>query len=902
MLPQGQRPPAVAIAAILLVCSLSPLVLVSGPAEARLSGAEPLNGNQELIANPSLPYIYYGGNSQITAYNYQTGARTSEGLSGASSYVDSMDLSADGTKLAVACGATIYILTLTAGVPTSSSAISSQSGNVKSLCFGADGGIYVTYESSSYIDTYNPSSGYVAGLGVDTGLANTCILRTNEARTVLLAATMGSAADTVIISYSLAGGSTAIPSKTGQLGSVTGKLAQFEATNDRIYLACTNAAGIQVVSLSTMALETVFSMPSYPSGVALSRDDSVIYGISTGGTYPAGQSVIYAFDHSGNQLSRKYVSYETGPIVPTADSWVVGTAAPLTLETIGPEIEANSPAADAVYAYSPAYVRFNITHDPVIEASSITATVDGTVYPVLRMSSDVYQINLTSALSPGTHAVEVDVPWGGTTVPATWTFVSGSAEATALRPMLNLVEPAAGSSSTVSPDRIVLEMTAASPPPYKANATVTVNDLALSAVAGPDDPSRFVATIPSGLDLVGDNTVTARVSTDGLEVNDSWTFTVVDDTASGWAGGTVDYGDNFSMPSPADWTVQRDSRGWELTITGPSYNSVSTTVLVDIAHDTSVRANQAYIDTYAQTVLSDTIKGGEPAEMVGDVNHTAISYLTAGVWKIRLTAQGIQEAYALIVDEVNGNRWLIKCSASDTNFIDLWPTFEHVISGVKIKADNITPVVAPPGTQGYAYYRMLGDYQLMVPDNWTLKREAVIGDTTASLKLTGPRVGELHVTILLENGTDPSLRDDPAYLPSLVPNKFLPGLKARGIEASVYEGARILSISDHTAMVFSITWTDPQNNITMIQEVYYIVDGPSHRYWMFTCETPEGAYQSYAPIFDRVAQSFSPLSRAGAPSAESGPISETVLVFAVLGIIAAATIILVVAKRYRPRI
>ena len=879
---------------------MSPLI-VTDPADARLSGTQPLNGNQELIAHPSRTMIYYGGAGTVTAWNYETDSTYAVDLSDSRVDVSSMDISADGATLAAACGGNIYILSIASDSPTIIKTIPSSHGNVRSLCLGSGDVFYVSYETTNTIDTYTVGSGYI-GNGFDAGY--NCILEADEPRTHLLAGIMGSADNTRILEFDISTGASTTPSYLGESPSLGGYLAQFEATGDRVYVACTNAAGVQVLSAPGLGIVSTYGMLEHPSGVALSRDSSLVYGISTGGSYSTGSSVIYAFDSSGNKLSTRYVAYSAGPVVPTAHSWAIGTSYPLRLETIGPDIEAYAPAAGAAYTYTPSSVRFNITHDPVIDAASVAVTLDGAPYTAVRMETYVYQINLTSAPSAGSHAVVVTVPWGSMEVSASWTFVSGSTSVSALRPSLSLVDPTPDASTNTSPSQIVVGVAMPGPPAFRTDVTVTLNDLTLTAVADPDDPSRYIATLPAGLELTGSNNVTAKADVDGFIITKAWSFTVDEGSGTWTSYETISYGDNFSIPSPTAWAEQKDVGGWELVITGPSSNGVGTKVFVDIAHDTSVRGNRAYINTYAQTALTDTIDGGDPAEMVGDVNYTAISNLTAGVWKIRLTDQGVQEAYALIVDEVNGNRWLIKCTASDTSFIDIWPTFEHMISGVRIIAPGSIPAEAGESPQGYAYYRMLGDYQLMVPDNWTIKREVTSGDVTVSLKLTGPQVGEFHVTILLQNGTDPTIQDDREWLLSLVQSKFLPQLEAKGIEASVYEEPRILSISNYTTLVFSIKWTDLQNNVSFVQEIYYIVDEGGHRYWMFTCESPEGAYPAYVQIFDKVALSFTPLGGSSTTTSDGWFLSDptTVLILAVLAVTgAAAAMVFLVARWYRSK-
>jgi hypothetical protein len=92
--------------------------------------------------------------------------------------------------------------------------------------------------------------------------------------------------------------------------------------------------------------------------------------------------------------------------------------------------------------------------------------------------------------------------------------------------------------------------------------------------------------------------------------------------------------------------------------------------------------------------------------------------------------------------------------------------------------------------------------------------------------------------------------------------------------------------------------------MSVVQEIYYIVDEGNQRYWMFTCESPEEAYPTYVQIFDKVAQSFTPLSRSSTTATNGGLFSDptTVLMIAVLAVTGvAATIVFLVAQRYRSK-
>ncbi|MBI0584301.1 MAG: hypothetical protein ISF22_08755 [Methanomassiliicoccus sp.] len=893
MSSHGSRIAGPIIVLALLACSLSPLFIIAEPVSARLNGTDPLNANQELMSGRAGSIVFYGDTGQLTRWNYGTGTTDTVALTGTT--MNSLDISKDNTMVAVGGGNSIDIISLPALTVTKTIATAE---HVLSVRFGTGDDLYVTYEEADRIDYYSVSAGVVQHSAT---VGYTSVLETNTDKTVLLAISSGSSADTRIMMYGIAPGSAPAHSLTSS--SFGGKLAQAAATNEVIYLACTNAAGVQAISLSDLTLISTLPMEQYPSGVALSRDGKVVFGASSNGAYPSGLAAIYAFEAStGTRLSTRYVNYTAGPLASSDRDHAVVTSFPLRVETIGPAISPVAPVDASVYTYTPAYVRFNVVNNPVVEISDLTATIDSVAFPVAGISSGTYQVNLTGPLGTGTHGVVVTAKWGSMEVRGGWAFSTGSTVPSALRPVLSLIDPVPDSSTNITPDRIVLSV-AGSPPPISADVGITLDNLTLTAVRDVSDPTRFLVPLPSGLDLLGVNDLTARAEGEGFNLSGSWTFTITDDVPS-IEYKVVTYGGNFSIPAPVSWPVQTDFNGNELIIIGPTYDGTRTDVFVDIAREASVENSYAYIDGFANRTLDDLIGGGTAAEMVGGVNHTAISNLTAGAWKIRHTESGVQEAYALIVDGVNHDRWLIRCSASDTRFIDLWPIFEHMISGVSIEGAGSNPVDVPPSTQGYAFYRMLDDYQMMVPDNWTIKRTAATVSEPASLKLTGPKVGDLHVTILLQNGTDGAVQDDRAVLIALVESQFLPDLRSQGIPAELFEDPRILSISNHTAIVFSIKWTDLANDISLVRQVYYIVDEGTHQYWKFTCEAPEEAYLAYQPIFDKVAQSFSLISK-DAASGGGGFFSDpgTVMIIAVLAVTAAvAAIVFLIGMRYRRRV
>jgi hypothetical protein len=838
---------------LLLVSSLISLGVVSEQVSARIdSNGVSYNGNQELMADPIRTVFYHGDAGNLLVWNYAADTTVSVSLGGTT--VRSLDLSPDGSRVAVAVDDFIAIVNVTAA-PVLEASIDATYGNTVSVRFIDDNMLVVSYESSPNIATVDLQTSAV-GTPIDAGIFP--VLEVSDDGTTVLAFAIGSAASTVVKRYSVSGGTLTFDQESSSLGGFFSQ-ASVDWSGGRIYLACTDRTAVQVLNLGDLGQLSSLPLDGSPSGVARSRDGKVVYGVATGGDYPSGSSVLCAYDSgSGEILSKRYLSYSAGPIAPSADPWTVATASPLRLEGAGPIIEGTAPEDGEKFAYTPSYVQFTVSNDPAIEASDIIATIEGQTYEAVRVASNTFQANLTTPLVPGEHIVNLTVSWGSYSVPGSWRFISGSTDADAMSPSLTPVSPPSGYTSNATPGQIVVRVAMPSPPPISPAVTITVKGLTLNAVQDAVNTSDYTAALPTGLDLAGSNTAVGSVIVEGRIFNTTWSFDVIPIPGPGADFVVVAYGDNFSIPSPVSWTVQRDSGDYELVLTGPSYDGVVTVVSVDIVSDAAVRSDYDYINTFAQDLLQDEISAGHPSEMVGPINDTAISNLIAGVWKIRWTDGGQQEALALIVDEVGEVRWLVRCTSADTAFISLWPVFEQMISGVEIESAGQTDVEVPPPAQGYAYYRMMDDYQLMVPDNWTIKREGPTGMDNVSMWAVGPEVEGLNVDIVLQAGSEPSLAAEGNDLIYLVEDKFIPELQSQGIDASVYEDPRMVNISGLPTLTFVLRLDGLLASSSVIQEVFLIVDGG--RYWMITCSTPEGAYPTYQPIFDTVAQSFTVLS------------------------------------------
>lgn len=897
-----------------------------------------LNGNQELLTDPSRPVVYWGDDvGYLHVLNYSSGGTTLINLSGE---VRSLDLSPDGKYLAVASVSAIHIVDLTTEAIDSIFPLDIEP---RSIRYGNSDRLFVSDWNSNLVKILNSTTGTTTG---SFNAGHHVVMEIDDGGNTLLAFSQGGETNTTVSRYSIATDTPILLDSNDELGQFFSQ-AVVDWVNGTIYVACRSPFEIQARSIVSLEKIGSYPIPAFPNGIALSRDGKTIYGVSCHGGYGyEGSSAIYTYDVlNSTLLSIHYVHSDIGPIAPTDDPNKVALVAPLRLELVGPSIVPENPAPGSVYAYTPGYLSFNVESYVAINPEYVTASIDDFPYEVASPGGHRFMVNITEPLSVGHHEIEIKVLRGSWTVVSNWSFTIDPDLGGAIAPSLTLLAPEDGTSLIEAPVKIEVAYTEPTPPPLASEVSIIYDGTRLATYQDPYDRSHYFALPPSAPSSNFTIAIAGEIDLDTSTIQHSWSITcgngpglyagspasgsylgsspdqitaemylgspvatiyqasltvkidnniipstidedqnivaniasplssgvhqvhIVLDTSSGpleleWSFSIAPpgqsyqfirtyYGPDFNMLTPNNWTVSMDQplgNGLyaDLKILGPAYGGVTTNVLVQSGMDPDARGDQASIRAFADATRSGLGAQGYGVEMIGQINYTKVANLTAGIWHMRWCGYGMIQSMALVVDEDNGQYWLITCTISEGASDYVWPTFEKMITSIQINRTVGTI------EQEYHQYERVSDYSLLVPNGWTVKEDVTSGDTTFSLSVTGPRLDEFTINILLQNGTDPSIREDQAYLTSQVADRFIQALRGQGVEATLYEDPVFTTISNHTAMIVSIKWTSP----AIIQKTAFIVDEQHHRFWIFTCSAAESTYQEYSDVFDTVIESY----------------------------------------------
>ncbi len=533
-------------------------------------------------------------------------------------------------------------------------------------------------------------------------------------------------------------------------------------------------------------------------------------------------------------------------------SWTVVSNWSFTIDpdhagAIAPSLTLLAPLDGASLSEGPVKIEIAYTEPtPPPLASEVSIIYDGTRLATYQDPSErghYYSLTPSTPSPNFTIAIVGEIDLDTATIQHSWSITCGNG------PILYAGSPAPGSYLGSSPDQITAEVYLGDPASTINPASLTVkidNDIIPSTI---DVDQNIVANLANPLSSgVHQVHITLDTSSGPLEVE--WSFTIAPPGQSYQFIRTY-YGPDFNMLTPSNWTVSRDQplgNGLyaDLKILGPTYGDVTTNVLTQSEFDPEARGDLASIHAFANATMAGLGAKGYGVGMIGQLNYTKIANLTAGIWHMRYYGYGMIQTMALVVDEDNGQYWLITCTVAEGASDYVWPTFETMITSIQINR--------AVGTieQKYHSYERVGDFDLLVPDGWIVKEEVTSGNTTFSLSVTGPRCDGFTANILLQNGTDPSIREDRAYLTSQVADRFIQALRDQGVEATLYGDPVFTTISNHTTMIVTIKWT----SLAIIQKTAFIVDELHHRFWIFTCSAAESSYKEYSDVFDTVIESY----------------------------------------------
>jgi hypothetical protein len=548
---------------------------------------------------------------------------------------------------------------------------------------------------------------------------------------------------------------------------------------------------------------------------------------------------------------------------------------------VAPYLTLLSPADGAWLNYAPDSITVSLTDsDPPSQHPEVTITFDGNPLQTYPQNGT----NLYSAIVPSgpvsDHSVAIvgEIHVDGRVVSKEWHILI---DPLVLRePDMHDLYPVPDSVVTSLPTYVQAELFRGDPPvSVEAESAEVYVDGTLYYPDPLVDDTIHVTISPLP---VGSHHVKVGVDTSNGWLIREWDFTY--DPAAQFSFVKVYYGDEYSMLAPDTWTAEMDEvisgSRFDLVFTGHQIDGFYQNVNVQSGTGPKTDYDRSFFSNYLANTMAALADQGITVSEVGELNYTTVGDLTAGIWKLYWSGNGIMDAQALLVDPDSGRYWLITCTASQGSFGSVWPTFESMITSLEVEDGGLY--------FGYTHYTRASDYDLYIPDGWTTQAEYETGGITFSLFVTGPREDDFTVNILLTNGTDYSMKEDQTYLRAQINDRFLKELEDQGVHATIYEQPTFRTVSNYTAMVFSIKWT----TMPVIQKIVIIVDEEHHRYWMFTCSAAESTYDKYSETFDTVVNSFNATSEG---SGDFNPLSGDFPVLLIGGVAAGVVLVVIMA-------
>ena len=397
-------------------------------------GGGSINGDQEILADPVRPMIYWAhpDGSTLSFLDAFTGNEISSLVVGLGPM--SVDLSSDGTRLYVAVSGEnqttvvdVVQRTVLRVIPLGFSPLSVRSGRPDRL--------FVSGAQDSVIRIINETTGSV----VDQANVFRALLEVSPDKTVLLAHSLSSSAVT-LDTFDVSADRLVFRASNGSDVGENPLQTAVDWDAGRAYLVSGTPYGIVVLAVSNLTQVGWLPMGAYPQGVALMRNRHVAIGIHRN-FYDA---ALWVFNTTAGaerttvpipvSPGSGYVSEQSLLVASeVAGTVLLWTEGDFRLLTADPSVSPGGPAADSDIAGLPGfYVRARVWRG-LVEPPSNTTTlaVDGTT---LNSVYDPFyrEVRAVAPLLPvGRHRVTAEIVWPGGSNAVTWNFTVTSPPATA---------------------------------------------------------------------------------------------------------------------------------------------------------------------------------------------------------------------------------------------------------------------------------------------------------------------------------------------------------------------------------------------------------------------------------------------------------------------------------------
>lgn len=464
--------------AVLILLSSSALFVGFMVSTQTASGADG-NGNQELLADPFRPFLYYADPSGSTLKFFNTDTNSSHFLE-VGEGPTSLDLSSDGALLYVALSGANKVAVVDTELMEVKEEISLDFPPL-SLGVGRPDRLYISpsYPETSYdIRIVDITTGKVKRT-IDLFLDRRSVLDVSPDGNTLIAASLGGT-PTKVWKYSIeTDNPTLLAEDDHNLASNLQEMA-VDWKGNRIYLATIGTIGLEVVSLDTLdKIGLLVHMDNYPAAVSVARDSSAVCTIVA----QSSRCLLFMFNTTtGEQISRTYLYPAATICVLSNDLQWIFLGPELRRMSLCPTCAPDLPYPDSVLAYSPLYVSYVIEqgilhYTPMV----MDITIDGTQYEAMYDDVGVYRYftYFSSELTVGTHNVVVPIRTPYNTNWCNWSFTIDPESNDALKPLMSPCSPYPETDIKWGPVEISAYLDLPDPAPLDYEVLISVDGSAL---------------------------------------------------------------------------------------------------------------------------------------------------------------------------------------------------------------------------------------------------------------------------------------------------------------------------------------------------------------------------------------------------------------------------------------
>ena len=144
----------------------------------------------------------------------------------------------------------------------------------------------------------------------------------------------------------------------------------------------------------------------------------------------------------------------------------------------------------------------------------------------------------------------------------------------------------------------------------------------------------------------------------------------------------------FRMPVPQTWQKEVDSRRddtvIELIVTGPTYDSVPTTLVGDTDFDVTVRETESYLTSTAEAVVGEIQSARPDANLVESIMVRVVGGHAAVAFTLFFASTSVEQELVIVVSDPHDRFWILGLTVHASYFDRVDIMFERILAGFEV--------------------------------------------------------------------------------------------------------------------------------------------------------------------------------------------------------------------------